>query len=532
MKTLKFLCVYSILVVTAFQTFSQTTGEKPNFIFIIVDDLNDYVEPLGGHPQVKTPHITQLAQNGYVFNNAFCSTPVCAPSRTSILSGKTTQYTQIYSNDQYLPEFRDNFTAANGNEEVITLPEHLKNNGYYTYGIGKIFHSAYNKDFDDSNPDPCEKELSWSKVIVPNTANSLEDSFDLMTEGVEKFVWSRIDSSYEKKLKDYKSIDSAIVFLQEVNDGSLPVCEENFFLAIGMSLPHLNLHVPEQYFNEHYLVDIYEEPFNKPYNDPYNAFPYNGIVMPPQPEVRWDDYDALGVLGKDVALGQGDIETSILNYRLGLSYLPEIDPLLSIEGRNYIIEESKRANALMAYIAGVQFMDAQVGRLLETLNTMPTLAENTIIIFVSDNGFSLGEKHHWLKRSFWETDIRVPLIVYDPSLPATIYCNQTLSMLDLYPTICDIAGITHPLFSDESKYLDGQSFFPVLNDPLIKWSKPATISWEAEPPRDCSCYPQFAVRSDKFSYIKYQSDGSDPVHDCIESESFFEEELYEVGEKR
>ncbi|MBC8047342.1 MAG: sulfatase-like hydrolase/transferase [Fimbriimonadaceae bacterium] len=525
-----FLSIFFLLHCIA--TYSQTTGEKPNFIFIVADDLNDYIGPLGGHPQIQTPAISALAENGYVFSNSYCNSPVCAPSRTSMLSGKDPAYTQVYSNDQYLSTFRDNFTIEKNNEEVITLPEHLKNNGYFTQSINKIFHYEWAKDYDKITPDPCAKDLSWSKVFGFTNSDSLDDVLDSINEGITQFNWGLVDSSMQDQLKDYRTIDSAITFLHNVEEGSISLCDGSFFLALGLTLPHLDLYAPEKYYSEFYLHDIYSEPFIKPYNEPFNAFPYNGIVIPPQPSERWADYYALGPLGKEVAAGQGDMEMSLNFYLSGLTSLPEIDPLLTDEERNFIIVESKRANAVMAYMAGVQFIDAQIGRLLDVVNSIPGLAENTIIVFIGDNGFSLGEKHHWMKRSFWETDIRVPLIIFDPRRTGNVVCDQSVALLDLYPTICDLAGIPYPVFSDSTSYLDGKSLLPILNNASLKWSRPVLISWEAEPANECSCFPQYAVRSDKFSYIKYQSDGGDPEHDCVLSESFQEEELYEVGVKR
>ncbi len=505
-------------------------GTRPNFIFIVADDLNDYVEGFNGQPQIETPSLVSLEENGMLFTNAFCNAPVCGPSRTSFLSGKDIYYTQVYDNNEYIDDFRSNFTAAKNNEEVITLPEHLKNEGgYYTMSINKVFHNPWDKDLDTGTPDPCEKSLSWSRCVSFGDYTETLDYFATTYEGVNKFKWGLLDDSVESIMKDVRAVDTAIRFIHDIASGAIVPCEGAFFLGVGLALPHLDLYVPEQYFSEEYVQDIFEVPFDKPYNDPVNAFPYNGIVMPPQPVPAFSDYDNLGPLGKEIATGQYNMETSFTDYYDSLATVPEIDPGLSDEERAFILMESKKANAVMAYMAGIQFMDKQIGRLLDSLAAYPAISENTIIIFIGDNGFSFGEKYHWLKRSFWETDARVPFIIADPSRPGGQICNKPVALLDLYPTICDLAGISYPVFSDSSYYLDGKTILPLLDDPLTEWERPVLMTFEEEENKECSCFPQYAVRWDRFKYILYTSDGGNPYDECNADSSFNEEELYEIG---
>lgn len=507
--------------------------EKPNIVFIILDDMNDYLGTLGGQPQIKTPNMDSLFGLGTNFMNAYCNAPVCGPSRTSLMSGKDMKYTQVYDNNDYLSEFRDNFTAEKGNEEVISIPEYLKNTGqYYTCGINKVFHDSFDKDYDADTEDPCLKTLSWSKVIAFSNWDSTSEKLEATNVGVEGYVWGVVDSAMEYELKDYRAVDSAVQFVKEVASGEIALCDSVFFLAVGFAMPHLDLFIPENYYPADYLIDIYSEPFNYPYNFPANTFPYNGIVMPPQPDPKWNDYYTLGPLAHAIAIGQKDVEASFSDYVDSLPSLPVIDPELTDEGRKEILMEAKRANAIMAYMAGVQFVDAQIGRLIDSIQLYPEIYENTVFIILGDNGFSFGEKHHWLKRSLWETDIRVPLAIFGTSFPQHQTSYNAVSLLDLFPTICDIAGLPYPTFANGEPYLDGNSIYPILANDAISFAHPALISWEAENNKECSCFPQFAVRDDRFAYLRYQSDGGEPVHDCILDSSFVEEELYEVGVHR
>ncbi|MBK7567059.1 MAG: sulfatase-like hydrolase/transferase [Bacteroidetes bacterium] len=526
---------FSLLFIFLFYTlcvFSQTAS-KPNIILIIVDDLNDYVEGFNGQTQITTPNINFLIENGYQFNNAFCNNPVCAASRTSFLSGKDILYTNIYANNAYIDEFRDNFTETSNNEEVITLPEHLKDVGnYYTIGVNKVFHDPFNKDYDATTADPCEKALSWSRVISFGEFDETDSILLSTNEGVEKFKWGRVPDIYEPDMKDSRAVDSTIKVLTEINTGEIELCDSSFFLALGFALPHLDLFVPQSYFSEFYLEDIYAADFKIPYNFPVNSYPPNGIIMPPQPEIKWNDYFNLGPLGKSIAIGQGDIEESFTNYTDSLPYLPVIDPDFTDSLRWEVTAESKRANAVMAYMAGVKSVDSHIGRILAYLETVPEMKENTIIVLVSDNGFSLGEKHHWMKRSLWDMDIRIPFVIYDPNRPGNIISDRTVSLLDLYPTICELTNTPYPEFSDGSNYLDGKSIVPLLDNPELAWERPVLISWEAEANKECSCFPQFAIRSDKFKYIEYSSDGDDPLNSCNPDSSFKESEFYEIGVNR
>ena len=506
---------------------------KPNILFIVVDDLNDYIEGFEGHPQIQTPNIKSIADNGYLFTNAFCNAPVCGPSRTSFLSGKDLLYTQVYDNNNYLDEFRDNFTEANNNEEVITLPEHLKDaGGYYTISVNKVFHDAFNKDFDNVISDPCLKTLSWSRATSFNDFAWLLTEMEIYNSGLQEMNWGILPDSLEEDLKDFRAVDTAIKIFKDIVDGDLALCDSAFFMSIGFDLPHLDLYVPEKYFPADYIKDFYADTFNIPYNYPADTFPTNGIIMPPQPEVRWNDYNNLGPLGKVISEGQADIEASLQLFCDTLDPMPVIDPGLSDSARAEILYESTRANAIMAYMAGIQFIDAQVGRLLEYLNSEPELMANTIIIFAGDNGFSFGEKHHWFKRSLWEPDVRVPFIIYDPKRGSNNICDQTVSLLDLYPTICELTGTPLPTFEDGSNYLDGKSIVPILDNPDNNWERPVLISFESEDNKEGSCFPQLAVRSEKFKYIRYASDGGDPYDECDADSSYFEEELYEIGKYR
>ncbi len=510
---------------------SAQVTESPNIIFIIADDLNDYIEGLGSNSEILTPSINRIKENGTLFLNAFASSPQCGPSRTSMLTGKDPKYTQVYKNDDdnYSCNFTQNFTAIKGNEEYFTLPGYLKDSlGYFTYNINKIFHCDKRKpEYDSLTIDPCAKGLSWNKytyytdTIIINPAGNVND------EGVSGYSWARLNDSLEKYMTDYIATESAIKFINDYN-ANINACGKPFFLALGLSKPHKNQYIPEKYFSEHYVEDFYATPFNYPYNNPSNARPANGFLMPPQPEEPFADYYALpsGGIGRLIAKG---MDTNFLRWAQQLEPLPLIDATLTNEERIEILSWSKRANANMACIAAVKFMDAQVGRLMDALEANPEILNNSIIFFLGDHGYSLGEKKHWGKFALWETDIRTSLIVADMRNPVPQISNGMVSLLDIFPTILDILNEPHPNFANGSQYLDGLSFNSLLKKDHICSEKPVLTSVLLLDGGEGSCFPQYSVRSEKFHYIRYSTNGGSI---CDSVNSLREEELYEIGVNR
>lgn len=503
---------------------------QPNIIYIIIDDLNDYIEPYYGHPQVETPNIKSIADSGTVFLNAFATSPVCAASRASIFTGKVAEYTGLINNqDINCADYRASFTPGN---YIITLPQYLKDSaGYFTAGFDKIFHcDASSNEFDTVTPDVCAKTKSWNKFITAEQGPGINTAAEASDEDIDQFKWARLDSSLESSLEDYIATDSVIQTIDDYIAHPDLFCDRPLFLSLGYHLPHLPMYVTENYYPEFYQDDIYGEPFNKPYNDPFNAFPYNGIVMPPQPEILWSDYDNLGPLGQSATTPY--IHNAFISYCESIDPLPIIEEGLSEEERILILTESKRANAVMAYIASIQFIDAQVGRILEKLKENPALYYNTVIIISSDHGYALGEKKHWAKRALWETDLRVPLIITDNRNMLSQFCSSTVSLIDVFPTICDFAQINEPVFPDGENYLDGNSLTPLLLQPDLNIEKPVLSTYKRESGEESSCFPQYSVRNNKYHYIRHRSNNEDDGADCNYELSTVEEELYKIGKNR
>lgn len=405
-----FLCLF-FLALTSAQGF--TAQEKPNVLFLAVDDMKDWVGCLGGYEgTVHTPHIDRLAERGVLFTNAHCPSPLCAPSRAAIMLGQRPSTTGLYDNGQWW--------YANYPDKV-SLPLQFRHQGYYVAGAGKLFHHTAGNtppnQWDDFQRllfrnDPwfrgVKKNYPWSES-GPNP-----DGFPF--SGVEGLGhendWGSLGIP-ETDYDDTLSANYAIEFLGKEHG-------QPFFLACGIFRPHLPWYVPQSYF------DLY---------------PIEDVVLPQILDTDLDDVPEAGL--KIAASRRGDLEK--------------------------IRAADKHREAVRAYLASISYADAQLGRVLDALDARAD-RDRTIIVLWSDHGWHLGEKDHWHKSTLWEEATRVPLIIAAPGVtPAK--SPAPVSLLDLYPTLIELCGLEGP---DD---LDGKSLVPLLQNPLQGWDRPAIIEY-------------------------------------------------------
>lgn len=532
----KFLIYLIIFFISAFSPgicYPQS-ADKPNIIMIIFDDLNDYIGSLDGHPQLSTPNIDALASQGVNFLNAHSSAPGCGPSRTSMMSGKDCIYTNVVNNAEVMAQFRTNFTAEYNNEEVYTFAEILKDSGnYYTYAINKIFHSKNENDFDNTMTPECDKAQSWNNQSV------FDEDPDFLLETLSYidfpgYGWGIIPDSLESQLLDYRSTDTAIQFIQDFASGSVDICsKEAFFMAVGYQRPHTPRLLPEKYFLPHYLEDIADAPFSPPINTSLRDDSLNGVVMPPQPETIYGDYYDFSPASISKQFADfGSVIPIITGYLNTFTELPILNDTVTISENLELHTQYQIANYVMAYLAAAQFLDAQVGRLIDSLQNYPEIYNNTIIILTSDHGYALGEKKHFTKWALWETDLRVPLIIAGPGIDAGASSEQSVSLLDIFPTIIELGGVD-PNSISGGDYLDGRSLVPILQTPSTERNRPS-VATTSRFSNQASCHNQYSVRSRDFHLIRYQynnSGGADITY-CDSTVNIYDYELYEIGKDR
>lgn len=531
-KTVVSLCCF---LMVAGHLNAQTTTD-PNIIFIIADDLNDYVEGYDANPDLHTPNINLLRNNGATFLNAIAAAPICAPSRTAILTGKDLNYTQVYKNGDHeyvCYNFDLNFTEELGNAFHITMPEYFKDSlGYYTYNLNKIFHCHTNYlGYDQLTADPCEKNGMWNNYFVYDDSIIIDPVGAQLNQGVPGYDWAAIPDSMEKYLSDVVSTDSAIAFIDRFASTPASTCDKPFLMMLGYAKPHKKQYIPEHYFPDAYVPSVAGE-FDIPYNFPKNTYPPNGITLPPQPEVPFSDVDAFPPGGMARTMVK-KIDTAFMHFSDDIYPLPVIDEGLTNDERRDIIAWSMRANGQMAYIAAVQLVDTQLGRLIASLQEHPEVMNNTIVVLIGDHGYSLGQKRHWGKYAMWDADLRTTCIITDFRNPGSVVVNTPVSLIDIFPSLLEMTGKPMPTFPDGSDYFDGLSMMPLMDAEAPQWERPLISSVKKlnEDDLDGSCYPQYSIRSDRFHLIRYQSNGGG-YNNCQPDLSAFEYELYEIGEHR
>ena len=407
----------------------------PNVLFISIDDLNDWVDPIGAHPQSRTPNISRVAEKGVTFINAHAASPLCNPSRVSLLTGLHPHRTGIVSNNAFYP-FRDHLPEAE------TMVQHFKREGYRTVGFGKIFHR------DDSGTEPWDFYKKHSKRPKPETMPAHEINY--LTDSVYRFFdWSKMPQELDA-WGEHRMASAAIEELGRRQD-------DPFFMAVGFRLPHLAWYYPQAFDS---------------------IYAGAGIELP-----VWKEDDL-----KDV--GPMAIE-KIKN---------------TIVGHDLIMIQEKWEEAVKAYLATIAFLDWELGRIIDALENSEH-AENTIIVIWGDHGFHLGEKSFWRKNMLWDRSSRTTLVMSVPDTESTgSKTNEVVSLLDLYPTLASLCGLT------PRNDLDGMDLSPVLRDP--------SASLERE---YISIANQLgsAIRTKEARYIRY-TDGFEELYDHIKDPNEWE----------
>ena len=431
--------IFTILILNACS--KAPSKEQPNVLFVVVDDWNDWIGILNSNPNVKTPNVDKLASEGFTFTNAYCASPLCNPSRTSILTGKMPSNTGIYKNNQWwIPALPD----------IVTLPKYFKDNGYHTVGAGKIFH--HTAGFND--PKAWNEYYFWNKDAVTNGLDEMwhrpvsphpqPAPQSIITNRTKRnFDYAKLNVP-DSIMPDSKTAEWVANFLKNRHD-------KPFFLAIGMFRPHIEWYVPKKYFD---------------------MYPLDSIRIPDYLE---NDLDDIPEIGRSFALDDGS-------------------------DHDFIKKSGIWKELVQAYLACITFSDAQVGKVLKALKDGPNKS-NTIVVFLSDHGYHLGEKDHWHKSTLWKRALHVPLIFKLPGITNPgVECNKPVSLIDLYPTLLDLCNFSVP------DRLDGKSIVPLLENPDRVWNLPVVSDF---------LYGNYSVISSKYHLINYR-DGENELYDIYD----------------
>ncbi|MCF7847996.1 MAG: sulfatase-like hydrolase/transferase [Kiritimatiellales bacterium] len=427
---------------------SGRAAMRPNILFIAVDDLRP---DLGcyGNEYIITPNIDRLAKSSTVFNRAYCQVAVCNPSRASLMTGLRPDSAKVWD---LRVHFRDTVP------DVVTLPQHFRNNGYYANAYGKMYHYMYGA-MEDPRSWSGEKlpmkgeNWTWSKETV-KAHKALKKK--LRSEGWPDNKVDRIRATAtscedvpDNARYDGAMTDHALKKLAELKDRSEP-----FFFGVGFFQPHLPFSAPKKYWD---LYDRKKVPLAA------NPYPIDG-APPMAMNTMYELRDYMDFLGTPE---------------------PSEDTLTK--------EQQRRLKH--GYCASVTFVDAQIGRLLDYLDESG-LAGNTVVVLWGDHGWKLGEHRSWCKQTAYEVDAHVPLIFHDPKAKAKGQATDALvEFVDVYPTLCELAGIPVP------SHLEGKSLAPLMDDPAQRWSDAAFSQFHRQ--HDGKRYMGHSIRTDRYRYVEW-----------------------------
>ena len=422
---------FPLLLLWIFGSFFDLTqlraeDQRPHILFIAVDDLNDWLGCMGGHPQASTPHIDRLAKRGILFTNAHCAAPVCLASRTAVLSGCYPQTTGVLSN----------WGKERGKAppKAQQLPVQFAAGGYTTLGAGKIFHGSGAPFFHDY----FEAEQRWSPFTPDQVQYTAQEQASKGTDRPRHMIqagpgqrdWvlplNGLPSERNAESNDGESFDWGPTQVPDDEYGDTRITtwaigklaeprKEALFLSVGYYRPHIPLFAPQQDFD--------------------NCPPVKDIRLP---KIDEQDLNDIGAAGKKIAL----------------------DPITA--GTHELVAKHQQwQSAVLAYLACITYVDRQVGRLMQALDDS-SYADNTWVVLWSDHGWHLGEKQHWGKWTPWRQSTRVPLIIVPPRNQSALRgatCAEAVSLVDLYPTLLEIAHLP------SAPHAQGQSLLPLLKAP-------------------------------------------------------------------
>jgi iduronate 2-sulfatase len=402
---------------------------KPNILFIAVDDLKP-VLGCYGDKLVRTPNIDKLAKRGTIFMTNYCQQAVSGPTRASLMTGRRPDFTGVWD---LATKMRD------VNPDILSMPQYFISKGYQTAGIGKVYDPrCVDNDLD---------KPSWSIPYFKNSDNYYSKKTGRPDGGYQLPETKALSAKYRAEgqskglkgtaLSDYvarfakPSVECADVPDDAYNDGAnarhakdilaqLSKDGKPFFFAVGFSRPHLPFVAPKKYW------DLYRR-------DEIPLAPFQGKAKN----------------GPDIGY----------HTAAELFAYSDIPPIASFSDQKVGMDlpVNKQKELIHGYYAATSYTDAQVGILLDALDSLG-LSKNTIIVLWGDHGWHLGDHNLWCKHTNFEQATHAPLLIASPSIkPCETY--SPTEFIDIFPTLCDLTGIGIP------SSLQGKSLVPVMKDP-------------------------------------------------------------------
>ena len=439
--------------------------EKPNVLFICVDDFRPELSCLGSI--AKTPNMDRLAAKGTAFYNHYAVIPTSGASRCCIFTGQLP--TTRADLDNNASEVR--LSNADEGKRPETMFHHMRRNGYYTVGIGKVSHSADGRVYKYTEPTSKKLEFpySWDEMLF--NADQWEtgwNSFFAFDNGESRTSMKGQVKPYQctndqTRLPDELTADIAVDKLKELAKKDQPFC-----MAVGFFKPHLPFVSPKRFW------DLYNE---------------KEIPISPVPEIPVNGLRA-------TLMPSGEFKS----YKLG-NEAPSLD---------YRVSDEYARKLRHAYLSCVSFTDAQVGRVLDTLKELK-LDDNTIVVLWGDHGWQLGDYRVWGKHTLHDIALNSALIVKAPGYKKNVKSRRIVSSIDIYPTLMDLCGIEKP------ECLDGESFVSLLRKPKTKeWTDRALGFFETKAsvrtPEYRLIYDDYKKKEPVVELYKYDKDNFERIN--------------------
>jgi iduronate 2-sulfatase len=408
-------------------------GNKANVLIIICDDLKPLIMSYGGVSSVNppTPNMDRIVKNGVRFLNAHAQMSLCGPSRASFLTSLRPDTLNLYSLDENALFTRIQNWQRYQSQTVMTIPKLFKQNGYVTYGIGKVFHESEKVLMADVNTwttpvfswlDNWVRNPSFSKPYVGSWINNPEVQDTYFPDGQAASLASQLITTLANR----------------PSTNNPP-----WLLMVGLWKPHLPWSAPMKYFNS-------QQPAFRFPGAHHGSVPY-------------------GMDTQDFALIKGT----------GCEEIAPYGPPDNLAGWDLSLSQEQSAN--WAYSATVSYADAQIGLILDTLANS-TDALTTHVILLGDHGFHLGDHGLWCKHTNFEQGTRVPFIISPAPIETFRVRNKAsvmpVELLDLMPTLAELCELPINLKNNPSwAKWEGVSLVPLLNNPSFTMSvKAGSIS--------------------------------------------------------
>ncbi len=486
-------CSHAAVAATSTDTLNSTVkkDDRPNIVMIVVDDLNDYQGAFGGHPQAITPNIDRLAKSGIRFTNAHSNVPVCQPSRNSLFTG-------VYPHDSgdfgWIPQHKQKVLKHNK-----TIMELFNENGYYTLGSGKLMHGGQTKNWQewgmphkhDYGPVYFDGKKTGAVPTVPepfSQIGAIDGGYGRLSEGGIStgkknsvgwvYGWDKkpmryIDANNRDLLPDELHAQWAAKKLHQLAKKKQ---QQPFFMGVGFVRPHTPMYAPDRFFD---------------------MFPIETIELTP-----WMKNDQKDTFYRD-------------NFRDDMKGLRYYKSLLASYDNDH---ETALKHFVQAYLACVAFMDEQVGKVLDALDSNPELSKNTMVVFTADHGWQMGEKGYIFKNSPWEESTRIPYIIRPVNAKnINRSVDHPVSLIDLFPTFVDYAGLAGSNKKNKKAgALGGYSLRSFIDNDGSQWQGPngaLTVvgNYKESSKKSAVSEQNFAYRTKDWRYIRY-SDGQEELY--------------------